>query len=201
MRRYHALKRPWRMAAIVWMIGLTLSACAGAAASPSSTPLAVSTNEPPAATEGPAPQIPTASEGNLYTNEQGGFSLTLPDGWSAAGPFEVQADGLSYQSYALGLDPAAEGGPGMSRIVIGDASSLTLEAFVQQQCQTCPENPVEDVKLDGRPAQRVLIGGGGVPFTVEWTFVRLDGQMVGFSIHDPETLEPLPDVLGSVDLP
>jgi hypothetical protein len=189
------------VAAAAWLIGLALPACAGATASPTSTPIVVSTSLPPAATDGSATQASNASEGNLYTNERAGFSLALPDGWSAAGPFEVQAGGLSYQSYALGLDPAAESGPGMSRIVIGDASSLTVEAFIQQQCQTCPANPVEDISLDGRPAQRVLIGGGGVPFMVEWTFVRLDRQMVGFSIHDPETLEPLPEVLASVDLP
>jgi hypothetical protein len=191
------LTRRRRAAGSAGLLAVLLVACAGLA-TPTETP------EPP--TAAPAASAPPSAtrepdQGNLYTNDQVGFSLVLPEGWNVIGPEDVQAAGLSYQAYFLGPDATGEGGPGMSRIVIGDATTLTVDAFVRQQCQTCPEHPVEDVTLDGRPAQRVLVGGGGVPFTVEWTFVQLDGRTVGFSLHDFDTLEPLPEVLATVRLP
>ncbi len=190
-----------RHALIIWvtsacLLGWGLPACAGSRPDPTNT----ATSQPPPSVAVPS-QPPLSYQGSYYTNDRVGFSMTLPEGWSVAGPFDVRTEGLAYQLYALGTDAAADGGPGMSRVVVGDASSLMVEAFAQQQCSVCPPHPVEDVALDGRPAQRVLIGGGGVPFTVEWTFVRVGGQMIGFSLHDPETLEPLADVLASVRLP
>jgi len=194
MRKERNLTYFGRLAMAGWLIGWSLLACARVTSPATPTPAIKGATPSTAAS-------PDPRQGGTYTNELAGFSMTLPENWNVAGPFAVQGDNLSYQVYTLGVDAGSEGGPGMSRIVIGDASVLTVEGFTQQQCQTCPMNPVEHITLDGRPAQRVLVGGGGVPFMVEWTFVQLGGQLVGFSLHDPETLEPLPSVLESVSLP
>jgi hypothetical protein len=177
----------------VWL----LAGCSGLAAP---TVAASATAEPPTiATDAASPTV-KPEDGNVYVNEAIGVSMVLPDGWSVAGPFRVEADGLTYDAYSVGLEPSASGGPGLSRIVVGDSSSMTLDAFALQQCKTCPEHPIEDTTLDGRPARRLTIGGGGVPFTVEWTFVELGSRTVGFSLRDPDTLAPLPDILATVRL-
>jgi hypothetical protein len=199
MGRYPLSARRSANAALCLLPAWLSMACAGLSLSSPTAPPTPFAARPPAPS---APsRTPAINTGNVYTDSQAGFSIRLPEDWTVAGPVKVQADNVSYDLYVLGVAASPEGGPGMSRIVIGDASTLSVEAFVQQQCQTCPQNPVEDVSMDGRPAQRVLVGGGGVPFTVEWVFVRLDEHLVGFSLHDPETLEPLQGVLASVTLP
>lgn len=136
---------------------------------------------------------------NVYFNQEAGFSVTLPEGWRAAGPFEAVADqGWPHEVYAFGVSPSLDGGPGTSLVVVGKADGFSPEAFAAQQCGTCPPHPVESTQLGGVPAERIQVGGGGVPFSVEWTFVRTKGGIVGFSFRDPETLAPLPDVLESV---
>jgi hypothetical protein len=141
--------------------------------------------------------LPTPDPGRVRFDE-GGFSMTLPQGWSVAGPFAAQVDGAAYSLYALGIDPGASGGPGTSQIIVAEAAQLTAEAFAAAQCTTCPTSPFVDVQLGGLPARRIPIGGGGVPFVVEWTFVEREGKLIGFSIRDPETLATLEDVLRSV---
>jgi hypothetical protein len=146
------------------------------------------------------PATPTATaDPSRYFNEEGGFSLSLPEGWSVLGPQASNADpSRPYNLYRLGPDPAASGGPGTSTIAILDASQWTAEEYVQAQCSTCPANPFEEVTLGGQPARRTQVGGGGVPFTVTWHFVERDGKLIALAIHDPETLEPLEDVLQSI---
>lgn len=133
-----------------------------------------------------------------YRNAEGGFSLLLPDGWTVAGPYPVEVGSGSYSLYTLGTDPGSSGGPGTSQMIIADVPAFTLEAFLLAQCSTCPEHPVVEATLGGLPARRTQVGGDGVPFTVDWTFVETEGKLVGFSIRDPETLAAREDVLGTI---
>jgi hypothetical protein len=151
-----------------------------------------------AAPTDPAEPSATVSSEARYVNEEGGFSLVLPEGWSAAGPLPVAIDGGgSYNLYTLGPEPSADAGPGMSRIFVAEAEGLTLEQFVAQQCSTCPEHPVEQITLGSAPARMTRIGGGPVPFEVEWFFVDNSGRLIGLSIIDPETMETLDAVMQS----
>jgi hypothetical protein len=139
-----------------------------------------------------------AMTGTKYINKEAGISLILPEGWDVAGPFPVSitVDGTSnYNLYNLGVQPEASGGPGVSHIIVGDAQKLTIEAFVQSQCSTCPIHPIETVILGEVPAKSTIIGGGSVPLEIEWFFMEHNGRLIGLSIHDPETLETLDDVL------
>ncbi len=140
---------------------------------------------------------PTPEPGRVRIDELG-LSLILPDGWGLAGPFPVESTGTSYSLYALGLNPGASGGPGSSQIIVADAALLTVEAFVAAQCTTCPTNPWAETQIGGLPARRTQVGGGGVPFSVDWVFVDHDGKLIGFSIRDPETLAPLENALQSI---
>jgi hypothetical protein len=172
----------------------TLSAAAlfiGACSAPGTPP---ATSAPSAIVEPSATVSPEAR----YVNDEAGFSLVLPEGWSAAGPFPVTIEGGgSYDLYILGLEPSAEGGPGTSRVFVADSAELTLEQFVLLQCSTCPEHPVEQTTLGSTSARATRIGGGSVPFEVEWFFVENSGRLIGLSIIDPETMESLNAVLQS----
>ncbi len=147
-----------------------------------------------------ATPIPTAP-GTRYTNAEGQFSLQLPDGWQLLASQIMTNDGeRPYALYTLGESPASSGSPGNSKIVIVDAQLWTIEAFVQSQCTVCPTHPVEQVTLNGIPAQQTKIGGGSVPFTVTWHFITHNSNLIALAIHDAETLEPLNDVLQSIQL-
>lgn len=145
--------------------------------------------------------VPATPDPARYVNEQGGFSLILPQGWTAIGPQPVGNDpARPYDLYILGQDPAPSGGPGSSQIAILDAAQWTAEDFVLSQCSTCPAGTFEDVTLGGVPARRTQVGGGGVPFMVTWHFVEHDGKLIALAIHDPESLEPLDEVLQSFQI-
>jgi hypothetical protein len=129
----------------------------------------------------------------------GTFTLSLPEGWDVTGPVMVDAgNGRSYDLWVLGVDPTVNQGPGGSKVAIGEASQWTPEAFVQGQCSTCPVHDFETVEVGGLSALRTQVGGGGVPFEITWYFVELNGRFIAFAIHDPETLEPLVDVIASI---
>jgi len=136
-----------------------------------------------------------------YSNAEAAISLVLPTDWSAAGPFAIDIPGqFEYDLYVLGISPSDSGGPGPSRLIVGDPSTMSFEAFVASQCAHCPAQPIEDAVVAGVPVRRTTIGGGSVPFQVEWIFLEHAGKLIGLSIHDPGTLESLPDVLGSLRL-
>ena len=144
------------------------------------------------------PQEPT-EETAIPLFGPGTLSLDLPSGWDVAGPDMVVADdGRSYESYSLGEDPTSSGGPGMSHVIIADASIWTPEELVLMQCSTCPDNGFEPVTVGGKPAVRTQIGGGGVPMMVTWTYVENNGKLIGFAIHDPQTLDPLDGVIETI---
>ena len=145
---------------------------------------------------------PTVDESDgRYLNEQGQFSLSLPEGWKVFGPVDASAgEGVSFTLYSLGLQPEASGGPGASSIVIMDPGAVSIERFVQAQCSTCPAAPIQDIQLGDVNARQTVIGGGGVPIEVTWTFFEHNGKRIGLKIHDTETLEPLQQVLESLQL-
>lgn len=173
-----------------------------AACLPTSEPTIVTPTVLPtlAATAVPATPIPTAP-GTRYTNAEGQFSLQLPNGWQVLEPQIVMNDGeRPYTLYVLGDNPAPSGGPGSSNIIIADTQLWTTADFVQSQCSTCPAHPIEQIVLNGVPAQQTKIGGGDVPITITWHFITHNGNLIALAIHNAETLEPLNDVLQSIQL-
>lgn len=148
----------------------------------------------------PSPELPNTPSVEEAQNifGEGTFTIDLPDGWDISSE-EVHRDpDPPYTLYLLGEDPTTNDGPGVSRIVIANAVEWTPEEFVLSQCSTCPVNPFESTTLDGVPALRTQIGGGGVPIMVTWYFVEHNGKLIAFAIHDPQTLLPLEDVLASI---
>lgn len=129
----------------------------------------------------------------------GTFSLDLPEGWDVFGPETIQdASGRSYQIYLLAPDQGYLEGPGASKVIVANAVEWTPQDLALNQCSTCLDNGYEDLTLGGLPAQRTEIGGGGVPFTITWYFVEHNGNLIGIAIHDPDTLEPLTNVVESI---
>jgi len=155
-------------------------------------------------TETPQP-IPTDTPANISSESAinvfgtDTISLSLPAGWDIFGPLVVEsASGQSYDVYMLGENPSQDEGPGVSRVVIADASEWTPDKFVLSQCSTCSPNTYESVTLAGKTVLRTQIGGGGVPFMITWYFIEHKGNLIAFAIHDPQTLEPLEDVIESI---
>jgi hypothetical protein len=174
-------------------VALILSACT-AGAEP-----VISTSTPEPAPSLPA--SPTAASGaDRYVNLDAGISLVLPEGWSAAGPYPASAGDSSYNLYLLGPDPSPNAGPGASRLIAAADDTLTLTGLLESQCSTCPSAEVTPATLNGISVQRAVIGGGGVPFEVEWVTLDHNGRLVGLSIHDPQTLETLNNVLETLRL-
>lgn len=138
----------------------------------------------------------TSPDPKRYINQEGGFSIRIPDDWGVAGPFEIELDGeAAYNVYHLGSDPSQGSGPGLSSIVLADNNRFSVAYFIASQCSTCPSHAVETVQIGTATAERTFIGGGGVPFLVEWYFIDVEPRWIGLSIHDPETMETLYDVL------
>jgi hypothetical protein len=162
-----------------------LAACTSFQVNPSPQP---QQDMPPASTTEPAQSI----------FGPGTFSIDLPEGWDVAS-LEINSDPeRPYTLFLLGENPAGNDGPGISQVVVADADLWTPKDFALSQCSTCPQNPLEEVNLGGRPALRTQIGGGGVPILVTWYFVENQGKFIALALHDPETLEPLEDVLASI---
>ncbi len=157
---------------------------------------------PAPSTAVPATEQAHATPAERYFNTEGKFSLVLPVGWLELGPLAMTLPetGAGYSLYILGTAPTESGGPGASMIVIADAAQMTLEQFAASQCSTCPGHSPEAVTLGTVPAERLLIGGGTVPFEKTWFFFEHQGRRIGLAIHDPETLEPLDEVLATLRL-
>ena len=184
------MARFW-IAALVLVVGLSASSCGPE----------VTSDLPATATEAMEEnQAAYTRSVDRYVNPDGGFSLVLPEGWEVVGPMPVSQDGMSYDLYLLGVNPSSSDGPGASRIIVADAAVLSIEQFVALQCSTCPQHSLESIPLGERLAVRTRITGGGVPFEVDWIFVEDQGKLLGFSIHDPETLESLESVIQTLVL-
>jgi len=130
---------------------------------------------------------------------RGTFGIALPSGWDVSGPETINTDpSRPYEIYLLGENPTTDDGPGSSRVIIANAAEWTPEELALTQCSTCPQNPFESITLGGKPGVRTQIGGGGVPFMLTWYFVENQGNLIAFTIHDPQTLEPLDAVIQSI---
>ena len=168
------------------LIALVLGACNA----PSATPIVV----PPTATAAAAVTVP-AQEPDRYYNPEAGLSLILPEGWRAAGPTAIALGDTTYNLYTIGLDPESNGGPGFSQLIVAQEGDVTIEAFLLAQCSTCDPHPLQISTINGIEVQRTLVGGGGVPFEVEWVFLAHNGQLIGLSLHDPDSMATLEHVL------
>ncbi|MDF1499004.1 MAG: hypothetical protein P1P76_00820 [Anaerolineales bacterium] len=171
---------------------LSIAACARQAGTP----------EPASTQSRDEVLVPTEEESqDRYISKEGAFSLRLPDGWQVFGPVEAAAGGgISFALYNLGPHPSTSMSPGGSSIAIADADTLTVEEFIQGQCSPCPPATVNDIQLGNVSARRAVIGDGGVPLEITWTFFEHNGRLIGLKIHDPQTLEPLSEVLESIEL-
>lgn len=177
----------------VCLVLLLFSACS---TQPEATAAPLPTEPPSVPTEAPAVPVDEPVE---RVFGPGTFSLDLPEGWDIFGPSEVTSDpDRPYEVYRLGEDPTASGGPGLSIVAIDREAKWTPEEFALAQCSTCPNNGFESITIDGIPGLRTEIGGGGVPMMVTWYFLEHQGNFIAFAIHDPETLEPLEDVIQSI---
>lgn len=140
--------------------------------------------------------VPTESAQSVFG--QGTFTIDLPEGWDVASEETTSDPDRPYLLFLLGENPTTADGPGTSRVVIANADEWTPEDFILSQCSTCPVNPFEEITLGGIPATRTEIGGGGVPFMITWYFVEHRGKLFAFAIHDPQTLQPLDEVLAYI---
>jgi hypothetical protein len=172
----------WLLAGLFLVSGCNLNA----ASLPTQTP-----NDPIPQEPAEIPVVPIFGPGT--------FSLDLPAGWDIAGPNVITADdGRTYEDFALGEDPTSSGGPGISHVIVADAAQWSPEDLVMVQCSTCPDNGFEEVIVGGKTALRTQIGGGGVPMMITWTYVENQGKLIGLAIHDPQSLEPLNEVIDSI---
>jgi hypothetical protein len=129
-----------------------------------------------------------------YTNDEGGFALRLPQGWTASRSRQA----LFGSVYLLGPAPLVEGDLGNSFIIIADLEEVTLEQAIDRLCGSCAQAPeTQQVLINGWVATRASIGSEGWP-TLEWTFVEHDGKLIALAIHDPVTLKPLQEVVDTL---
>jgi hypothetical protein len=171
---------------IVFLVGLlVLVACSSQQASP------------PVTSQPALPATPTVETAQSIFGP-GTFSISLPEGWDVASS-EINTDPTRpYTLFLLGDNPTGNDGPGISQVVVAEAGLWTPEDFVLSRCSTCPQNPFEQVTLGGKDALRTEIGGGGVPFFITWYFIENKGNFIALAIHDPQTLQPLEEVLSSI---
>ncbi len=140
------------------------------------------------------------NDSTRHTIAEGNFSLELPDGWQVFGPTRVDNDvNRPLNMYVFGTEAATHGEPYASRVIIATAAQWTVEEFAVAQCGTlCPTHPIQDTTIGGKPAKKTIIGGAHNPWLVTWYFVNHNDELLAFTIHDYETLEPLNDVLQSI---
>lgn len=127
-----------------------------------------------------------------YENLEASLAFSLPAGWQVSGPLPTI---LGHQ-YLLGPEPLT---PGPTTSMIFISQELTaMEAAEQLQCgSSCPEAILfEETVVDQQPAQKTTIAS---PDTValEWYFVMVDGRLIYFTIHDPQTLATRQDILAT----
>lgn len=188
----------------VLIIILLISACSLSPVITSSTTDQSSNDlEPEVSVNEPVGEDPDSSE-DLHAESvfgPGTFTMDIPDGWMVVSDKIVDEEtGRSYQIYLLAPDQGYMEGPGASKVIVASTEEWNTMDLIQKQCSTCPDNGFEVVTLDDTSALKTEIGGGGVPFMLTWYFVEHNGNLIGIAIHDPENLEPLTDVIESIQL-
>lgn len=179
----------YRLSGFLMVVAVLLAACKP---EPTVSPLPVvgqSAVSPLAApTRQPTPAARVGLE--LYTNKEGGFSIGLPPGWTVSEP---QSTPLGNQ-YTLG-PASSKDNQGRSTIIVADANKLSVEQAIKQLCGGCAQPPAPDDALLGRiETQLAVVSSKGSP-TLEWRFVLNQDKLIFFSIHDPQTLEPLDAII------
>jgi predicted small lipoprotein YifL len=176
------------------LLAVVLAACGTGGPTPFPTevtaprPLATAT-ETAAATETPT-LVPTQT----YENEIARFTLELPGDWI------IEERGITSlgRYYLLGPQPL---GPGPASSVLFIAESRELEpeeAAAQLQCgaNSCEDEiSFEEIEVGQLPALVAEITGEDT--ALEWIFLEHEGQLIYFTIHDPDTWKTRQDIVSS----
>jgi len=151
------------------------------------------TAEATATTEPAATSDDTGATGGLsevFENEEGGFSLLLPGGWTAGESEETE--------YGTRVTIGPEDGAASGTIVIADASEWTVEELAAElNCATCDAPEFEEVTLlNNITAQHgVLQEEDSEP--AEWFFIEQEGNLIGLSVVNTTTMESLDAIVNT----
>lgn len=163
------------------------------ATSPANGPAGATTLPTPA---GPIPAGVEAIPGGLYQiyfNEAAGFSLLIPVDWQVSAPEQTPLG----QKTLLG-PPLAEDSPTSSTIFVAEAAEISPAEALDRLCAgNCLQAQLQDAVLGGQPVQVATIRDSGQP-PLAWYFVERNGRLIYFSLHHPQTLEPLYGVLDTL---
>lgn len=192
-RKIETITRPghFRLLFVVSLI-LVMAACRPTP-TPSPTPLIPTATGPrpePSPTQTATPTLETLL---VHENLEAELAFSLPAGWQISGPWPT----LLGQQYLLGPEPLT---PGPTTSMIFISQELTAaEAAQQLQCGSpCPEAiPFESVVIGEQPAQKTMIASLGT-IALEWYFVTVDGRLIYFTIHDPQTLATRQDIIATL---
>ena len=190
-RKLDTITRPGHFRLLFFIIfSFVVGACRPVPSPTPTSPTASATRPEPnptlPATPTPEPLLPSE-------NLEAGLAFSIPAGWQVSGPLPTV---LGHQ-YLLGPEPLT---PGPTTSMIFVSQELTAaQAAEQLQCGgSCPEAiPFEEVVIGQQRAQKTMIAS---PDTValEWYFVTVDGRLIYFTIHDPQTLATRQDILATL---
>jgi hypothetical protein len=153
---------------LLW--GLLLVACA---------------RQPPAPT--PAPPL----EAN-YIHEDYGFAVNLPEGWQASSESSWR-EGVHQVLFSA---RPGQSGPANSVVMVVDDPDLSANEFLTILNGGVMPATLANTTLAGLPARRGTVGGNGSP-PLQFVLVEREGKLYYVDFHDPESLEPLEDVIAS----
>jgi hypothetical protein len=188
--------------AVSWFLvaGLVLGACGAPTLSVRTVPTKALTATPPPITPPQPTSTPTVAPTPLlaggsvqaYHNKEGDLALLLPAGWAVSEPQQTPLGSV----YELGPAPLAVGDPSNSALVVADARAVSIEQALDLLCDgECILPPeLSDAVVGGSEARLVHVQRAGKP-PLEWVFVQYGGKLIYFSIHHPDTLEPLDGVI------
>ncbi len=133
---------------------------------PGDTPLP--TEQPVAAEQSPAGDIPDTQAYVTYTNALGGYSLAVPEGWArtergADVSFSSKLDGVSVSITDTAATPTA-------------ASADSIVALLKQRGRAVEVSKVTDVQLPGGPAVLITYTSNSDPNPVTNKQVRLENN-------------------------
>jgi hypothetical protein len=164
---------------------------------PTNTAAPTATVEPTeaatATTEVTATPEETGSTGGLsevFENEEGGFSLLLPNGWTAGETEETD--------YGTRVTIGPEDGAASGTIVMADASEWTVEELAAElQCADCDPPEFEEVTLlNNITAQHTVLQEEDAE-PAEWFFIEQDGKLIGLSFVNTTTFESLDAIVNT----
>lgn len=190
-RKFETITRPGQFR-LLFFVGfvLVMAACRPAATPTPFIQTATESRPEPS----PTPIItPTLEPLVPHENLEAGLAFSLPAGWQLSGPLPT----VLGQQYLLGPEPLT---PGPTTSMIFISPELTAaEAAQQLQCGgNCPEAiQFEEVVIGEQTAQKTMIAS---PETapLEWYFVVVDGRLIYFTIHDPQTLATRQDIIATI---